>query len=129
MAPVTRPVLVVDDDDDYRALLRTDLQRRSFAVLDARDGRQALDYLRAPDSMEPCCIVLDLAMPVMTGWELLRHLEFDPRLRHIPVVVLTIFPATVGATSMHYQAWLTKPQPPDRIATAILEAVSAAGSS
>jgi CheY-like chemotaxis protein len=121
------PGRVVDDDDDYRALLRPALERRSLSVIEARDGRQALDYLQGTGSKEPCCIVLDLAMPVMTGWELLRRLDNDARLRRIPVVVVTMFPAAVGATTAeHPRSWLMKPQRPDSVADAISSALSAA---
>ncbi len=79
-------ILVVDDDADARARLRTVLQRNGWSVAEAADGQQALDMvLHAP----PQLILLDLTMPVMDGFSFLHELRNRPGVSDIPVVVLS----------------------------------------
>ena len=79
-------ILVVDDDPDARARLRSALQRDGWVVTEAGDGRQALEQVeRTP----PQLILLDLTMPVMDGFAFLHELRLRPGCENIPVVVLT----------------------------------------
>jgi CheY-like chemotaxis protein len=91
LPPVATPdeggsILVVDDDAEHRDALADLLRISGFDVCTATDGA---DALRLVDSMEPALrlILLDVQMPVMDGWELLRQLRVHPRGRHIPVIV------------------------------------------
>ena len=79
-------VLVVDDEDDILDLLQYNLQRDGFHTLSARDGLQALQlaHQHLPD-----LIVLDIMMPHLDGLQTCQRLRQDPRLRHIPILVLT----------------------------------------
>jgi PAS domain S-box-containing protein len=79
-------VLVVDDDEATRKLLRRALEREDMAVREAADGREALAEVSAA---KPSLILLDLMMPVMDGFEFLRRLHGDDTTANIPVVVLT----------------------------------------
>jgi CheY-like chemotaxis protein len=81
------PVLVVDDDHEIRSAVRELLEGEGYRVFQAVDGRDALAVLAAIPF--PRLIVLDLLMPIMNGWELLRALKRDPRLAAVPVVVLS----------------------------------------
>lgn len=79
-------ILVVDDDPDARARLRSVLQRDGWTVSEAGNGREALDVVvHAP----PQLILLDLTMPVMDGFAFLHELRGRPGCGNIPVVVLT----------------------------------------
>jgi chemotaxis family two-component system sensor histidine kinase/response regulator PixL len=82
------PVLVVDDDDDFRDLARARLVAHGYQVVEARHGREALDFLTGP-SAQPSAIVLDLQMPTMSGWDLLPILASYLRLQSIPLVIVT----------------------------------------
>jgi CheY-like chemotaxis protein len=79
-------ILVVDDDADSRETLAELLASRGYAVESAENGRQALEYLSCS---KPALIILDLMMPVMSGWEFLERQRIDPRLQPLPVVVMT----------------------------------------
>ncbi len=85
--PVSRElVLVVDDDPAQRDLLTRFLQRQGFAVQTAPDGRAGLELARV---LHPRAILLDVMMPQMDGWAVLRALKADPELARIPVVMST----------------------------------------
>ncbi len=79
-------ILVVDDDPDLRALASRHLVPLGWNVLEAANGRQALDRLA---TFRPDIILLDLLMPEMDGFELLHHLRCEEALKAIPVLVVT----------------------------------------
>jgi CheY-like chemotaxis protein len=84
--PSTRTILVVDDDDDVRGLLRATIERGVHRVVTADDGEEALRliYLAAPD-----LVLLDVNMPGMDGPEVCRRLKANPATRAITVLMLT----------------------------------------
>lgn len=79
-------VLVVDDDPELRELLVHSLQDAGYHTYEAGNGRQALDRL---ESCSPDALLVDVMMPVMSGVELIRLVREDPRLRRIPVILMT----------------------------------------
>lgn len=80
-------ILVVEDDADAREAMIALLQMKGYRAVPAGNGREALDYLsRAP---VPDLIILDLWMPVMDGWEFRTEQIKDPRLKNVPVIVVT----------------------------------------
>ncbi len=85
-APSRELVLVIDDDPAQRDLLTRFLQRQGFAVQCAPDGRAGLELARV---LHPRAILLDVMMPHMDGWAVLRALKADPGLAAIPVVMST----------------------------------------
>jgi signal transduction histidine kinase/CheY-like chemotaxis protein len=84
-------VLVVEDDEDQRQLLRTILGARGWSVREAANGRLALDAITAE---LPDLILLDLMMPEMDGFELVAALQANAAWRAIPVVVVTALDLT-----------------------------------
>jgi CheY-like chemotaxis protein len=82
--PVT--VLVVDDNPDVREPLAMLLRERGYRVVQAANGREALEQLRRHPATR--LILLDMAMPVMDGWEFCDERGRDPELAKIPVVIL-----------------------------------------
>jgi PAS domain S-box-containing protein len=87
-----RPILVVEDDPDSRALVRRTLENEGWSVVEAENGRQALAAL--PDC-DPQLVVLDLMMPEMDGFETAARLRSDPAWRRLPVVVLSALDLTL----------------------------------
>ena len=79
-------VLVVDDGEDVRRLLKIALERTGYQVLTAANGAEALQSMKA---RVPCLVLLDLMMPVMNGWDFLNAKNSDPRHAAVPVVVIT----------------------------------------
>ena len=83
---VKRKVLLVDDEDSLRRVMKDLLEREGYIVSEARDGVQALDEV---DRTGPDVIVLDLNLPGLDGYGVLSHLRSRPATADIPVVVLT----------------------------------------
>jgi CheY-like chemotaxis protein len=81
-------VLVVDDDHGIREVLSEVLGDAGYQTVTASDGARALEYLRQASAL-PRVVLLDLMMPVMTGWEFRLAQQQDPRLAPIPVVALS----------------------------------------
>ncbi|MGD8494837.1 MAG: GAF domain-containing protein [Gemmatimonadales bacterium] len=83
------PVLVVDDEEDMRSLLGRTLRKHGWFVLEAANGRAAIEILEDDGTKVPQLIFLDLMMPEMDGFETAARLRTDARWSQIPVVVLT----------------------------------------
>ena len=81
-----RKVLLVDDEDSLRKVMKDLLERDGYLVTEARDGVQALDQV---DRVGPDIIVLDLNLPGLDGYGVLSHLRSRPATATIPVIVLT----------------------------------------
>jgi chemosensory pili system protein ChpA (sensor histidine kinase/response regulator) len=79
-------VMVVDDSITMRKVTSRVLENHSLEVMTAQDGLDAIERLheRVPD-----LLLLDIEMPRMDGYELAEHVRADPRLRHIPIVMIT----------------------------------------
>ena len=79
-------LLIVEDNEMNRQMLCRRLTRRGFDVTIAADGQQAVDLAR---SQHPDLILMDMALPVVDGWQATRILKADPSTRGIPVMALT----------------------------------------
>jgi len=79
-------VLVVDDDPMVTRLVRINLELENFEVEEAWDGKTAMRMMR---DNRPDLLVLDIMMPQMDGWEILKLVREDEQLHDLPVVVLT----------------------------------------
>lgn len=78
-------VLVVEDDDSIREVIKEVLQIEGFAVISVCNGKEAIEVLSK--SRNPCLIILDLMMPVMNGWEFLKAAKANSAIAAIPIVV------------------------------------------
>ena len=79
-------ILICDDEDVLRALVRASLERGDYEVLEARDGDEAVEVAEAE---QPQLILLDMMMPRRTGLEVLEHVRGDAGLAATPVIMLT----------------------------------------
>jgi signal transduction histidine kinase/CheY-like chemotaxis protein len=109
-------VLVVDDDAAARDLISRFLRRQGFAVLTAANGEQAMRMAR---EQRPDVITLDVIMPGMDGWEVLRALKAKPGLEDIPVILMTITNDQNLGYALGAAEYLTKPVDWDRLATVL----------
>ena len=79
-------ILVVEDNEMNRDMLSRRLQRRGYEVVCAVDGAEGLAVARRE---APGLILMDMALPVLDGWEASRQLKADPATRAIPIIALT----------------------------------------
>jgi CheY-like chemotaxis protein len=86
-------ILVVDDEKDVVTLIRFVLEKDGHTVFAAHNGQEALDLLGVNPgttaSAKPDAIVLDIMMPVMDGYTVNTKLQAHPKLRDVPVIILT----------------------------------------
>lgn len=110
--------LLVEDNDDHAQLMKRSLASSSIknTVNWVMDGAEALDYLfqrgKYADQPLPDVVILDLKLPKVSGHEVLQVLKSDPRLKVIPVVVLTTSAAEADrerAYQDHANSYLVKP--------------------
>jgi len=106
-------VLVVDVDADSRLIYSEYLRAHGWLAFTAADGRIALDKI---EELRPDAIMLDLAMPRVDGWTVLRRLRDSSWTVDVPVVVVT---ASMSARDLAFQAgcdaFLLKPCPPETL--------------
>ncbi len=79
-------ILVVDDNEDFTNFLRNLLEKSKFTISAAKNGVEAIEFLRAS---VPSLVFLDLLMPEMDGFEVVEKMKEDERLKEVPIVVLT----------------------------------------
>jgi len=80
-------VAIIEDDNEFRDMLRDLLEEEQYRVVALSNGAEALEILRG-DTL-PNVILLDVSMPVMDGFDFLRFRNDDPRLAAVPVVLVT----------------------------------------
>lgn len=125
--PAPLQILLVEDDEDNRAMYRQYLEWDGFRVVEATDGLQAL---RQAASLTLAAIVMDLALPRLDGWDVARRLKADPRTRHIPVLALTAHAFeddAKRASAAGCDGYLAKPCLPEDLARAIRSLVQPTG--
>jgi CheY-like chemotaxis protein len=109
-------ILVVDDDDSIRQIVRFCLSDEGYRVSEAANGEAALEAL---DAVNPELILLDLRMPVMDGWEFARRYRLLPG-PHAPIVAfVAALNATEECAELETAAILSKPFDLDELLAAV----------
>jgi two-component system alkaline phosphatase synthesis response regulator PhoP len=126
VCPMTtkKRILVVDDEPDFCAIVKGNLEKEGFSVEVAYDGVEGLAKVRANP---PDAIVLDVMMPEMDGYAVCKTLKKDPKFSGIPVVMLTAVASHVSSTryshydgmSMEADDYLPKPASADAITSSV----------
>lgn len=102
-------ILVVDDDEILRNLIRHILEQNGYNVIEADDGDVAIALARTE---QPDLILLDMVLPKMTGVEVAPVIKTHPKTKHIPIIALTASRASEGAEDAHIAGcdrYMTKP--------------------
>jgi CheY-like chemotaxis protein len=115
---------VVEDDREQREALCAMLDFEGFAHAEAANGKEALDYLGR--SGAPCLVLLDLEMPVMSGWDFRVRQLADERLSRVPVVVVTGNEKDLSKSFPGVRGFLRKPLNFEKL-VAILDGVCCRG--
>jgi CheY-like chemotaxis protein len=101
-----KTVLVVDDEFDLAGTLRAILEGEGYAAEVCSNGREALDRLQ---THQPDLVLMDVMMPRMSGYEVLKVMRQTPGLDAIPVVLMSSAPARVKPTDFKWDGFLRKP--------------------
>lgn len=110
-------ILVCDDERHIVRLIQVNLERQGFQVVTAFDGKEGLEKVRAE---RPDLCVLDVMMPYMDGFEVLKNIRKDPATENLPVIMLTAKAQDKDVfEGYHYGAdmYLTKPFNPMELVT------------
>ncbi|MGZ8375962.1 MAG: response regulator [Gemmatirosa sp.] len=115
-SPLTRHVLVADDEPHIGRIIKMKLEQGPFRVSLAHDGREALDMLARDGDVD--LVLLDLMMPNVSGLDVLAQLRADPRFRDLPCIILT----AAGQEQQYREAmrlgatdFMTKPFSPKKL--------------
>lgn len=118
-------VLVAEDDDNVRHLLRLILELEGYDVTTVADGGAAV---RQVEDDVPDLLVLDLMMPVMNGFDVVRAIRSNPDLRDLPIVMLSARSSSLEyerATAVGVDAYVGKPLEPSELTDLIDELLGA----
>jgi CheY-like chemotaxis protein/anti-sigma regulatory factor (Ser/Thr protein kinase) len=116
-------ILVVDDDRSTRELLEAEFVGRGYRVVQAAGGAEGLRLAR---QLRPDAITLDVLMPDVDGWSVLRSLKDDPELRATPVVLVTILGDREMGYALGAAEFVTKPVDPARLADVLARVAASA---
>jgi two-component system, cell cycle response regulator DivK len=114
-------ILFVDDMASIRELYERYFSMKGLRVITAVDGRDALQLL---DVERPDAIVLDLVMPRMSGWDVIRELKANARTRGIPIVAISGRVARDQALEVGADSYMQKPCAPDALLREVLRVLS-----
>ncbi len=105
-------ILVIDDDPDMRDLMTKSLLKEGYEVVTASSGEEGLSLAK---EWHPAVITLDVLMPQVDGWKVLKSLKSDPQTREIPVIMLTMMSDKSMGLSLGATEYLTKPVDRDHL--------------
>jgi two-component system cell cycle response regulator DivK len=120
---MSKRILVVEDQEDNRRILRDLLTSAGYEIIQAENGEEALKVARAE---RPDLILMDIQLPLVDGYEATRRLKADPALRVIPIIVVTSYALSGDETKARAagcDAYITKPYSPRAILAKVREYV------
>lgn len=113
-------ILIVDDDPDILEGITTILETQPYRLATARDGIKCMELLR---SEKPDLLILDLLMPRMDGWGVIREMRSEPQFGNIPIMILSTVIEDASrrryeletGMAMSVQAYIQKPAKPTEL--------------
>jgi two-component system cell cycle response regulator DivK len=116
---MTQRILVVEDQEDNRRIIRDLLASTGYELIEAADGETGV---RLAETERPDLILMDIQLPLLDGHEATRRIKQNPELRHIPIVVVTSYALSgddVKAMAAGSDAYVAKPFSPRELLTTI----------
>jgi two-component system, cell cycle response regulator DivK len=107
--PGNPTILLVEDDEETRYMMRLQLEERGYRIIEAEDGVEGVEMA---EFETPDFILMDISLPRMDGFEATRKIRADERLAQVPVVAVTAHQETdfrQGAKESGFDAYVTKP--------------------
>jgi Response regulators consisting of a CheY-like receiver domain and a winged-helix DNA-binding domain len=118
---MSKRILVVEDQEDNRQILRDLLGSAGYDVIEAEDGQAALAMVKR---QRPDLILMDIQLPLMDGYEATRRFKADPDLQNIPIIVVTSYALSGDeekARAAGCDGYVTKPFSPRQLLAKIKE--------
>lgn len=117
---MSKCILVVEDQEDNRRILRDLLANAGFRTIEAENGEEALEVVK----QRPDLVLMDIQLPIMDGYEATRRIKAESAYSHIPIIVVTSY-ALGGdeekARAAGCDAYVTKPYSPRQLLARIRE--------
>lgn len=120
---MTKRILVVEDHEDNRRIMRDLLQNAGYDVLEAVTGEEAVTMT---ECHRPDLILMDVQLPVLDGYAATRRIKANPEITHIPIIAVTSYALSgddVQALEAGCDAYFSKPVSPRTLLTKIREYV------
>ena len=111
-----KKVLIIDDDSDVRDIMSEHLKRQGFSVLLADGGRAGIEIAKTE---KPDAITLDILMPEMDGWSVLKQLKSDKELSNVPVIIASIVDDKKTGFALGASDYLNKPVSKEDLQTSL----------
>jgi len=118
---MTKRILVVEDQEDNRQILRDLLASTDYEIVEAENG---LEALAAVAKHRPDLILMDIQLPILDGYEATRRIKADPELRSIPIIAVTSYALSgdeAKAREAGCDAYVPKPYSPRQLLAKINE--------
>jgi two-component system, cell cycle response regulator DivK len=116
---MTKRILVVEDQEDNRRIIRDLLMSAGYELIEAVDGEAGV---RLAETERPDLILMDIQLPVLDGYEATRRIKQNPELRHIPIIVVTSYALSgddAKAMAAGSDAYVAKPFSPRQLLATI----------
>ena len=121
---MSKKILVIDDDEDVRNLIYTTLSSEGYDVITMPSGKDALQFLM---DYQVDCVLLDVMMPEVDGWETLKMIRAGENTKNLPVIMVTVKDSRVDKlTAIKEKAtdYITKPFDPDELVAKVREVLN-----
>ena len=103
-----KTILVVDDEFDISEVISAILRADGYPVDVCTNGKEAVEYLK-DESRRPCLVILDVMMPFLSGYEVLRFMKSADGIDKIPVILMSAVQPSVKQTDLGWNDFLRKP--------------------
>jgi two-component system cell cycle response regulator DivK len=118
---MTKRILIVEDQEDNRAILRDLLSQAGYDLIEATDGGQGVDLAQKE---RPDLILMDIQLPVIDGYEAARRIKGDAQLKGIPIIAVTSYALSgdeAKARAAGCDGYVTKPFSPRQLLAKVRE--------
>jgi two-component system, cell cycle response regulator DivK len=118
---MTKRILVIEDQEDNRQILRDLLGNAGYEMTEAENGQ---DGVAAATSQKPDLILMDIQLPIMDGYEATRRIKANPELKAIPIIAVTSYALSGDegkALAAGCDAYITKPYSPRQLLAKVKE--------